>query len=112
MKGRGDFSEAYVQAHMQGVQGLEVSGNLVFSIGWGVRQGRPFPEPFVKVYDLRSLKPLSPTSFSAGPGFINIMPRRSSSVVVTSNTGLVNIVDTSKPSDAGEFYQVSRSLVL
>lgn len=34
---KGDFSESSVKAHMKGVQGLEVSGNLVFSIGWGIR---------------------------------------------------------------------------
>lgn len=33
----GDFSESTVRAHVKGVQGLEVSGNLVFTIGWGVR---------------------------------------------------------------------------
>ena len=31
---------------------------------------------------------------------------RSSSLVVTSNEGLVNIVDTSNPTSANEFYQV------
>ncbi|KAH8117576.1 ubiquitin carboxyl-terminal hydrolase-domain-containing protein [Phellopilus nigrolimitatus] len=103
---KGDFSEASVKAHLKGVQGLEVSGNLVFTIGWGERQSRPFPEPLVKVYDLRSFKALPPVSFSAGPGFINALPRRSSSVVVTSNRGLVNIVDTSNPGDGGEFYQL------
>ncbi|KAI5119085.1 hypothetical protein M0805_004858 [Coniferiporia weirii] len=103
---KGDFAESFVKAHTKSVQGLEVSGNLVFSIGWGVRQSRPFPEPLVKVYDLRSFKALPPASFSAGPGFINILPRRSSSVVVTSTRGLVNIVDTSNPGDGGEFYQL------
>ncbi|EJD06087.1 uncharacterized protein FOMMEDRAFT_78690 [Fomitiporia mediterranea MF3/22] len=106
---KGDFGELSVKAHTKGVQGLEVSGNLVFSIGWGVRQGRPFPEPLVKVYDLRSFKALPPSSFSAGPGFINTLPRRSSSVVVTSTRGLVNIVDTSNPGDGGEFYQLDVS---
>ena len=36
-KGRIDASESYIKAHLRGVQGLEVSGNLVFSIGWGER---------------------------------------------------------------------------
>ena len=66
----------------------------------------------VKVYDLRSFKALPPASFSAGTGFINILPRRSSSVVVTSTRGLVNIVDTSNPGDGGEFYQVKYQLTI
>lgn len=60
----------------------------------------------MKIYDLRSFKPLPPVSFSSGPGFINALPRRSSTVVITSTEGLVNIVDTSNPGGGGEFYQV------
>lgn len=70
------------------------------------RQSRPVPDPLVKVYDLRSMKPLSPVPFPAGPAFIDLMPKRSSSLVITSNQGLVNIVDSSNPSSANEFYQV------
>ena len=70
------------------------------------RQNRPFPDPIVKVFDIRNLRALPPVSFTAGPGFINTVPRRSSTVVVTSNRGLVNIVDASNPGDGGEFYQV------
>ena len=32
-----DNSENSVKAHAKGIQGLEVSGNLVFTIGWGLR---------------------------------------------------------------------------
>jgi PAB-dependent poly(A)-specific ribonuclease subunit 2 len=70
------------------------------------RQGRPIADPLVKVYDLRKMQPLPPVSFSAGPGFINTLPRRSSSIVVSSPSGLVTIVDASNPSAVGEFYQV------
>ena len=52
------------------------------------------------------MKPLPPVPFPAGPAFINVLPKRSSSLVVTSNQGLVNIVDTSNPTSANEFYQV------
>ena len=71
-----------------------------------VRQSRPIPDPLVKVYDMRVMRPLPPVPFPAGPAFINSLPRRSSSIVVTSNQGLVNIVDTSNPTNATEFYQV------
>ncbi len=52
------------------------------------------------------MKPLPPVPFPTGPAFINVLPKRSSSLVVTSNQGLVNIVDTSNPTSANEFYQV------
>ena len=65
----------------------------------------------MKVYDLRTLKALPPITFSAGPNFINVLPRKSSSVVVTSANGLVNIIDASNPSSPGELYQVSYLLL-
>lgn len=61
----------------------------------------------MKVYDMRNMRALPSIPFPAVPGFINILPKRSSSVMITSNRGLVNIVDASNPNSAGEFYQVS-----
>jgi PAB-dependent poly(A)-specific ribonuclease subunit 2 len=70
------------------------------------RHLRPFPDPLVKVYDLRTMRPLPPIPFSAVPAFIHVLPKRSSSLAVVSNHGLINIVDVSNPSAASEFYQV------
>ena len=52
------------------------------------------------------MRTLPPIPFPAGPAFINILPKRSSSIVVSSNQGLINIVDTSDPTSGNEFYQV------
>lgn len=103
---RENGSESVVKAHASEMQGLQSSGNYVYTIGWGLRQSRPVPDPLVKIYDLRSMKPLPPVPFPMGPAFINVLPKRSSSLVVTSNQGLVNIVDTSNPTSANEFYQL------
>ncbi|KAI0303542.1 PAB-dependent poly-A-specific ribonuclease subunit PAN2 [Multifurca ochricompacta] len=99
-------AENAVKAHISEVQGLQSSGNHVYTIGFGLRQSRPIPDPLVKIYDLRSMKPLPPVPFPAGPTFINLLPMRSSSLVVTSNHGLVNIVDTLNPTSINEFYQL------
>ncbi|TFY82963.1 hypothetical protein EWM64_g1049 [Hericium alpestre] len=99
-------AESAVKAHASEIQGLQTSGNYLYTIGWGLRQSRPVPDPLVKMYDLRTMRPLPPVPFPAGPQFINVLPRRSSSIVVTSNQGLINIVDTSNPTNASEFYQL------
>ena len=70
------------------------------------RHLRPFPDPLVKVYDLRTMRPLPPIPFSAVPAFIHVLPKRSSSLAIISNHGLINIVDASNPSASSEFYQV------
>jgi hypothetical protein len=52
------------------------------------------------------MKALPPILFPAGPAFIHAVPMLPSSLAIISNEGLVNIVDTSDPSAANEFYQV------
>ncbi|TFK42698.1 ubiquitin carboxyl-terminal hydrolase-domain-containing protein [Crucibulum laeve] len=99
-------SESVVKAHSSSVQGLETSGNLIFTIGMGERQSRPFPDPLVKLYDLRTMRPLPPIPFSSGPAFIQLVPRQPSHVAVVSNQGLINVVDASNASAPSEFYQL------
>lgn len=70
-------------------------------------QSRPFPDPLVKVYDLRNMRALPPISFTASPAFINIIPNRSSTLAVTSNDGNISIVDAANLGGlANEFSQV------
>ncbi|KAF8078063.1 ubiquitin carboxyl-terminal hydrolase-domain-containing protein [Lyophyllum atratum] len=99
-------AESLVKAHSHGIQGLEATGNFVFTIGLGERQSRPYPDPLVKVYDLRTLRSLPPIPFSSGPAFIHVLPKRSSTIAAISNQGLINIVDILNPAAASEFYQL------
>ncbi|KJA18541.1 hypothetical protein HYPSUDRAFT_144864 [Hypholoma sublateritium FD-334 SS-4] len=103
--GRSGGAQNFVKAHSRSVQGLQTVGNFIFSIGMGERQTRPFPDPLVKVYDIRTMTPLPPIAFSAGPAFIHAIPTRTSSLVVVSNQGLINVVDASN-SASNEFYQL------
>ncbi|KAF8628478.1 hypothetical protein AX15_003989 [Amanita polypyramis BW_CC] len=99
-------AEGSVKAHLSGIQGIQTTGNFILTIGLGERQSRPFPDPLVKIYDMRTMRPLQPIPFSSGPTFIQLLPKRSSSVVVASNQGLINIVDASNPSSSSEFHQL------
>ncbi|KAH7889997.1 PAB-dependent poly-A-specific ribonuclease subunit PAN2 [Phlebopus sp. FC_14] len=103
LKESGDCS---VQAHSAGVQDLQATSNFFFTIGWSLRRGHEFPDPLVKVYDLRTMRPLPPLPFSDGPAFINLLPKHSSSLVVTSVQGLVNVVDVSDFGNTSGFYQL------
>ncbi|KAJ7581374.1 ubiquitin carboxyl-terminal hydrolase-domain-containing protein [Mycena floridula] len=99
-------SEGTVKAHVSGIQALQTTGNFVCTIGLSMRQGRPFPDPLVKVYDLRNMRALPPIPFSSGPAFINVVPQRSSTIAIGSSQGLINIVDVINPSAPNEFYQL------
>ncbi|PSS06529.1 hypothetical protein PHLCEN_2v3677 [Hermanssonia centrifuga] len=94
-----------IQAHASGIQGLQANGNFIYTIGLGMRQGHPFPDPLVKVYDTRTMRPLPPVPFSAGPAFIDILPKRASTIVITSSEGLINVVDASNVTNS-EFHQL------
>ncbi|KAI6038459.1 ubiquitin carboxyl-terminal hydrolase-domain-containing protein [Pisolithus marmoratus] len=100
---RRENGEASVQAHSSGVQDLQF---LATSSSPLCRRGHEFPDPLVKVYDLRSMRPLTPIPFSEGPSFINLVPKHSSRLVVTSAQGLVNVVDVSDATNANGFYQL------
>jgi hypothetical protein len=122
-------TETVSKAHASGFAGIECSGNFLFTIGWGLRysvslfpptphrlnltnrQSRPIPDQLVKVYDMRTMRPLPPVAFSAGPAFINVLPKRSSTIVIASSQGLINVVDVSNASTASEFHQVRSSMV-
>ncbi|KAE9386325.1 PAB-dependent poly(A)-specific ribonuclease subunit PAN2 [Gymnopus androsaceus JB14] len=104
---RNGGSESMVKAHYGGIQGLQTVGNFVFTIGMSLRQSRPFPDPLVKVYDLRNMRALPPISFTASPAFINVIPNRSSTIAVTSNEGNISIVDAANLGGvANEFSQI------
>ncbi|KAH0830330.1 ubiquitin carboxyl-terminal hydrolase-domain-containing protein [Lanmaoa asiatica] len=92
---RRENAASAVLAHASGVQDLQATGNFFFTIGSSSRRGHEFPDPLVKVYDLRNMRPLPPIPFSDGPAFINLLPKHTSSLVVTSAQGLVNVVDVS-----------------
>ncbi|KAK0185791.1 ubiquitin carboxyl-terminal hydrolase-domain-containing protein [Armillaria mellea] len=110
---RSGGSEHMVRAHPSGIQGLQTSGNFIFTIGLQTRQGRPFPDQLVKVYDLRTMRALPPFPFSAGPTFLNLVPRRSSSsIAITSNQGSVSVVDVANLSATPEFYQIDTASYL
>ncbi|KAF9821597.1 hypothetical protein IEO21_00443 [Rhodonia placenta] len=98
-------SASSVRAHESGIQGVEAYNHYVYTIGLGTRQGRPYPDPLVKLYDLRTMKPLPPLPFQNGPAFLNRINSRPNSLVITSNQGLVNIVDATNPTIT-EFYQL------
>ncbi|KAF8305548.1 PAB-dependent poly-A-specific ribonuclease subunit PAN2 [Clavulina sp. PMI_390] len=94
------MSEISVLAHVAGITGLEVSGNMIYTIGYSVRrQPRPLPDANVKLFDVRMLRPLPPIPFTDGPGFINVHPKKSTILTITSAGGAVHVVDTTKPSE-------------
>ena len=85
---------------------------FVSGIGGGGAQGRkghPLPDPLVRLYDIRTLRPLPPVSFPAGPAFVRLHPSDSAKMVIASQQGLLQTYDMSQSSDASAFTQLDVS---
>ncbi|WVR04297.1 PAB-dependent poly(A)-specific ribonuclease subunit PAN2 [Kwoniella sp. DSM 27419] len=95
-----------VQAHTGGLSGADAQGNLVCTWGWTHMQGHPLPDPLVRIYDVRTLRPLPPISFPAGPAFVLLHPSDSSKVIISSQQGMLQTVDMTVGSAGSTFQQL------
>ncbi|WVQ97692.1 PAB-dependent poly(A)-specific ribonuclease subunit PAN2 [Kwoniella sp. CBS 9459] len=95
-----------VQAHTGGLSGADAQGNLVCTWGWTHMQGHPLPDPLIRLYDVRTLRPLPPISFTAGPAFVLLHPTDSSKIVISSQQGMLQVVDIALGSTGSTFQQL------
>ena len=82
-----------VQAHTGGLNGADAQGHLVCTWGWTHMAGHPLPDPLVRLYDVRTLRALPPISFPAGPAFCLLHPTDPSRLVISSQQGMLQLVD-------------------
>ncbi|KAF8758936.1 hypothetical protein RHS01_02539 [Rhizoctonia solani] len=112
-RGREDTAaESSCIAHTGGIQALEAAGNYIFTAGWGIRQSHPHAEHFVKVFDMRTLRPLSPIPFADLPSFIRVHPKKPTTLVLASSQGFVNVIDVVQTGGAPDFVQAPTSSYL
>lgn len=100
--------EGRITAHHGGLIDMQAEGNVIYSIGWTLRQGRPVAEPLIKAFDLRNLASLVPVPLTApgGPALLAIHPKRTSTLAVATPQAQFQILDTH---DAGQsqFYSMN-----
>lgn len=103
--------EHKIHAHPGGVIDIQADGNILYSVGWTVRQGHAVSEPLIKVHDLRTMRALVPIPFAApgGPSLLAIHPKLSSTVIVSAPQGQFQIVDIATPGEGRFFYTNANS---
>lgn len=81
---------------------LDVKGNYVATCGYSARTKRYggqansveyMVDPLVNVYDLRTMRALSPIPFSAGASFVKFHPKLPNIIIIASTTGQIQFVD-------------------
>lgn len=70
--------------------------------------GRPVLEPLVRVWDIRSLRPMMPINLPGGPVSLQIHPRLAGTLVIANQASQFQIINTADTSQMS-YYNVSQS---
>ncbi|KAK9457055.1 ubiquitin carboxyl-terminal hydrolase-domain-containing protein [Dipodascopsis uninucleata] len=91
-------------AHSGGIADLDTRDNVLLTCGHtyrGAAYGASYPlDPLLNIYDLRTFRPQPPVPFPAGAGFVRLHPKMSTTCIVSSLTGQLQILDFVNPAHA------------
>ena len=83
------------QAHTAKVSCLDVRNDFLLTCGWSTRPygHSPSLDTLVKVFDLKRLEQLAPISFQLGAAFVHIHPKTSTTSLIASQNGQIDVID-------------------
>lgn len=82
------------QAQTSGFSGIDAKSDFLVTCGWTQRNfGALAPDPIAKVFDLKKMEQAPPISFPAGAAFVQIHPKMSTTCVIGSRSGQLQVVD-------------------
>ena len=79
------------------IYGMDAQNNYLVACGWVNRAQGPMLAGFVNVYDLRTASQMTPVSFHAGAAFVQMHPRMSTTCIVASQSGQLQVIDVVNP---------------
>lgn len=86
------------QAHSISIHNMDARDNYLVTCGWSNRNyGPPMLDILAKIFDLRKLEQLPPIPFPGGAAFAQMHPKMSTTSIVASQTGQLQIVDLMNP---------------
>lgn len=86
------------QAHSSSISHMDARNNYLVTCGSSTRPyGPPMLDILAKVFDLRKLEQLAPIPFPGGAAFVQMHPKMSTTSVVASTTGQLQVVDLMNP---------------
>lgn len=89
------------RAHSAGINDMDARNNFLVTCGWSPRhQNFHMFDPLANVFDLKTMMPLPPIPFHAGAAFARMHPKMSTTCIVASQTGQLQVVDLMNPNTA------------
>ncbi|KAH0559633.1 hypothetical protein GP486_003846 [Trichoglossum hirsutum] len=86
------------KAHAAAISDMDAQNNFLVTCGYSPRHQQSFMlDPLANVYDLRMLRPLPPIPFHAGAAFVRMHPKMSTTSIVASQNGQLQVVDLMNP---------------
>lgn len=80
------------------ISDMDAKSDFLVTCGWSLRQGQHYMlDPLANVYDLKTLMPLPPIPFQPGAAFVKMHPRMSTTGIVASQSGQLQVVDIMNP---------------
>lgn len=86
------------RAHIGAINDMDAKPDFLVTCGWSMRQGQNWMlDPLANVFDLKTLMPLPPIPFQPGAAFVRMHPRMSTTSIVASQHGQLQVVDIMNP---------------
>ncbi|KAI9840489.1 MAG: poly(A)-specific ribonuclease [Sclerophora amabilis] len=86
------------KAHAAAINDMDAQNNFLVTCGYSPRQQQAFMlDPLANVFDIRNLAPLPPIPFHAGAAYVRMHPRMSTTGIVASQSGQMQVVDLMNP---------------
>src|ERR1700761_1776929 len=86
------------QAHLGIVSDMDAKADFLVTCGLSPRQQHGLMhDPLANVFDLKALSPLPPIPFQPGAAFVRMHPKMSTTSIVASQTGQLQVVDLMNP---------------
>ena len=86
------------QAHSSKINWMDAQLNILVTCGWTTRpHAPPTLDRLAKVFDLNTREQLPPISFPSGAAYVQMHPKMSTTAVIASQNGQIQIIDIHNP---------------
>ncbi|KAF7545439.1 hypothetical protein G7046_g9566 [Stylonectria norvegica] len=85
-------------AHSALINDMDTQHDFIVTCGYSLRQGQNYMlDPFLNVFDIKTMASMPPIPFPAGAAYARMHPRMLTTSIVVSQTGQIHIVDLMNP---------------